>query len=106
MAGKIKEFTSDNFTKDTAKGVFLIDFFAVWCGPCRMLTPILEELAEKLTQKAFIGKIDIDKEESLAAKFQVMSVPTLILFKNGKEIDRVVGLRDIDFLKSFIEKAL
>lgn len=106
MSENIVELNESNFDEKIKKGIFLVDFFAQWCGPCRMLSPVIEEVAQELENKAVIGKVDIDEEINLASKFQVTSVPTLILFKNGKEIDRVVGLRDADALKKFIQKAL
>lgn len=102
----IIHLNESNFESSIKKGVILVDFFAQWCGPCRMLSPILEEIASDFEGKARIGKIDIDEEINLATKFQVTSIPTLILFKNGKEIDRIVGLKDADSLKKLIQKAL
>ncbi|MBI5345566.1 MAG: thioredoxin [Chlamydiae bacterium] len=102
----MKELTANNFTKEIAKGLFLVDFFAVWCGPCRMLAPILEDVAEQLQGKATIAKVDIDKDESLAAQFDVSSVPTMIIFKDGKVLEKVIGLRDAKALKALVEKHL
>jgi len=98
----IKKLTDDNFTSETEEGVTLVDFYADWCGPCRMMTPILEKVAKDLKGKAVIAKIDIDHSQKTAANFQVTSIPTLVLIKNGKEVNRLVGLRDADSVKSFI----
>ncbi len=109
MAGdttsKLTELNDENFEQTIGKGVVLVDFFAEWCGPCHMQTPILEGLVDELTGKAIIGKIDIDHNQKTTAAMQVTSVPTMILFKDGKEVNRVVGLRDADALKEMIEAA-
>ena len=102
----IKNFTDDNFANEIAKGVILVDFNAAWCGPCRMLSPIIEEVAKEMEGKAIIAKVDIDKEQKTAAEYQVTSVPTLILFKDGKEINRLIGLRDKEAIKEFILSAM
>lgn len=101
----IKKITEDSFSKDIASGVTLVDFFADWCGPCRMLSPVLEKVAKEMKGKATVAKLDIDRAQKVASSFQVTSVPTMILFKNGKEVGRLVGLRDaesiIEFMKGF-----
>ena len=102
----IKHFTDDNFFKEIEKGVVLVDFHAVWCGPCRMIAPILEEIATQYSGKIVIGKVDIDTEQKTAAHYEVTSVPTLILFKDGKEVNRLIGLRDSQSIKEFIDEAL
>lgn len=104
--GLIKHFTDKEFDSEIKKGVTLVDFHANWCGPCRMLAPVLEQVAKDIHGKAVIGKIDIDNEQKTAAHFQITSVPTMILFKNGKEVGRLVGLRTADAVKDFIQSAL
>src|SRR5690348_16190528 len=96
----IKKFTEDSFHSDIKHGIVLVDFYADWCGPCRMMTPVLERVATE--SKAVIAKLDIDSAQSVAGNYQVTSVPTLILFKEGKEVGRLVGLRDAETVKEFI----
>ena len=103
--GAIKHFTADTFNKDIQNGVVLVDFYADWCGPCRMMTPVLEGVAKEVKGKAVIGKLDIDNAQNIASQFQVTSIPTLILYKDGKEVGRLVGLRDAAALKEFIHTA-
>jgi thioredoxin 1 len=98
----IKKLTQDSFNAEIANGVTLVDFYADWCGPCRMLAPVLEQVAQDVKGKATIAKLDIDQAQKVTAEFQITSVPTLILFKNGKEMKRIIGLRDADFIKDFI----
>lgn len=83
--------TKKDFEEKIEKGVFLVDFWAVWCGPCRMAGPVIDELAEEYKDKALVGKVNVDEEQELAANFGVMSIPTVIVFKDGKEVERVTG---------------
>ena len=100
------EFTDDNFEDKIKSGVVLVDFFADWCGPCRMLTPVIESVAEEMAGKASFGKLDIDQNQKVAGQYQVTSVPTLILYKDGKEVNRLVGLRDSEASTSCVNGAL
>jgi len=103
--GSMKHLTDANFNDEVKAGVTLVDFHANWCGPCRMLAPVLEQVAKEVKGKASIGKVDIDSEQKTASRFQITSVPTLILFKDGKEVNRLVGLRNADAIKDFILSA-
>lgn len=103
-SGLIKKLSGDDFKEAIAEGIVLIDFFAEWCPPCRMLEPILEELASEMQGKMRLCKIDIDQAQTVTSEFQVTSVPTLILFKNGKEVNRSEGLKDIQVLKEFVSE--
>lgn len=100
MADKeIKHFTDANFAQETSKGVVLVDFHADWCGPCRMLAPVLEQVAKEMADKAVIGKVNIDTEQKTASQFQITSVPTMVILKDGKEVNRLVGLRNAEVIK-------
>jgi thioredoxin 1 len=105
MSQAVELLDDETFPSKISKGVTLVDFFAEWCGPCRMLTPILEELNEELTDGASVAKVDIDSASSIAKQFEITSVPTIILFKEGNEIERIVGLREKDELKTMVEAA-
>lgn len=96
----------DNFNDTIANGVTLVDFWAEWCGPCRMQLPILEEVSEEIGEKATVGKINVDHELELAQRFGVQSIPTLILFKDGEIIDKMVGVQAKETLVDKINKAL
>ncbi|HSX03146.1 MAG TPA: thioredoxin [Rhabdochlamydiaceae bacterium] len=102
MSEQFKYLNEDSFDQDIKSGLILVDFYADWCGPCRMLTPILEKVAKDVDGKATIAKLDIDKAQKTASTFQITSIPTLILFKNGKEVARLVGLRDEKTIKDLI----
>ncbi len=95
--------TKDNFSQSIESGVTLVDFWAPWCGPCKMQLPIVEELSTELEGTAVIGKINVDEEPELASQFGVMSIPTLILFKDGQPVDKMVGLQSKDALKNKIQ---
>lgn len=88
----VKHYTKDNFEKEVLKsdGLILVDFWASYCGPCNMLAPVIEEFASNQND-AIVGKVDTQAEPGLAAAHRVMSIPTIILFKDGQEVDRVIG---------------
>lgn len=94
--------TKDNFKESIEKGVSVVDFWAPWCGPCKMQLPIVEELSTEMEGQAVVGKINVDEEPELASQFGVMSIPTLILFKDGQPVDKMVGLQSKDALKNKI----
>ena len=86
-------FNKEGFDKAIAAGgITMVDFWASWCGPCRMLAPVIYDLAGKYEGKAVIGKVNVDDEQALAMQYGVMSIPTVIFFKDGKELDRKVGV--------------
>ena len=90
------KISSENFEKEVlnSEKPILVDFFADWCGPCKMMAPIVEELATELEGNAKVGKLNVDENSDIAIEYNVMSIPTLIVFKNGKEEKRLVGVRD------------
>jgi thioredoxin 1 len=101
---KILTLSDNNFKQQTKNRLVLVDFWAEWCAPCRLMAPILNEVASELIGDAFVGKVDIQKYQKLAQLHKVRSIPTLILFKNGKEIKRYVGVKSKEFLLKEIEK--
>jgi len=97
--------TATNFKHQTKNRVILIDFWAGWCAPCRMMAPVLNELAGELAGEAYIGKVDIEQHQSLAGKYNIRSIPTMIILKNGVEVNRVSGVKSRDFLLKQIRNA-
>ncbi len=85
-----------NFDETVKEGTVLVDFWATWCGPCKMLAPAIEALGAKYEGKVKVCKVDVDENPNLAAKFGIMSIPTVIIFKNGESQSRIVGLRPIE----------
>lgn len=100
----ILTLTDKNFQQQTKNKLVLVDFWASWCAPCRMMAPVLNDIADELTGNQHIGKVNIEQYQSLAQQFQVRGIPTLILFKNGKEVNRFVGIKPKDFLLQQILK--
>lgn len=96
--------TDQTFTTDTSKGVVLVDFWAPWCGPCKMIAPVLQELDTEIGDTAKIVKVDVDENQETAGKFGVMSIPTLIVLKDGEVVDKVVGFQPKEALAELIAK--
>ncbi len=94
-----------NFQHQTRGRIVLVDFWAGWCVPCKMMAPVLNDLTEELKGKAFVGKVDVEKYQALAQKFNVRNIPTMVLFRDGKEINRFIGIKTKDFLISHILKS-
>ena len=105
MSDLVAHITDAEFPATVAQGVTLVDFWAPWCGPCKMIAPILDELAGELGGKAKIVKINVDDNPDVAGSLGIMSIPTLILFKDGKAVNKVVGGQPKANLKAFIESA-
>jgi len=104
--GKLVHLTDDSFDEAVAEGVVLVDLWAPWCPPCLMQGPIVEKLAEGVGEKAKIAKMNVDEGQGTAARFGVQAIPTLLLLKDGAEIQRFIGLQTEDALLEAIETAL
>lgn len=100
------EFTDKNFDAESANGVAVVDFWAEWCGPCRMIGPIIEELASDYEDKAVIGKVNVDDNPEISMKFGIRSIPTILILKDGEVVDKQVGVTTKKNLADKIEKAL
>ncbi|MBM3133681.1 MAG: thioredoxin [Chloroflexi bacterium] len=87
------ELTDANFDAETAKGTTLVDFWAPWCGPCKAQGPIIEKVAAQVAGKAKVGKCNVDQNKTVAGRFAIFAIPTLIIFKDGKEVERMTGLQ-------------
>ena len=105
---EIKKLTAVDLEQDNlkAQGTVLVDFWATWCGPCRMLAPSVDKLAEEFEGRLTVGKVNVDEEGDAAVSLGIMSIPTLIIFKDGVEADRLIGAVPPPQLKKFVEKNL
>lgn len=102
--GKVLEITEDNFQDTIKNGVVMVDFWAPWCGPCRMVAPVLEELQTELDGKVKIVKLNVDENPTVAMQYGITSIPTLMIFKNGQLVDRTVGAGPKEFYKNLLSK--
>ena len=93
----VKQINKDEFNESIKEGKVVVDLFATWCGPCKMLSPILDEISDEITTTKFF-KVDVDDNEDIAREYNVMSIPTILVFENGNLINTIVGLRGKDYL--------
>lgn len=104
----VKKVTTDTFREDVIESdkPVVVDFWAEWCGPCKKLSPILEEVAEELDGEVTIAKVNVDEERNLGAMFQIMSIPNVLIFNHGEKVDEFVGLRSKDDIVAQVKKQL
>ena len=99
----VQHFDSKSFNEAIASGTTLVDFWATWCGPCRMQAPILEAFEAEMGASVKVGKVDVDEEPAIAHRFNIFSIPTIIVFRDGQEVVRTVGVTDLGGLKRLVE---
>ncbi|AOO73707.1 MULTISPECIES: thioredoxin [Ligilactobacillus] len=100
----VTELTDQTFDEKTNNGVTFTDFWATWCGPCRMQSPVIEQLAEEMGDKVFFSKVDVDANQETAAKFGIMSIPTMLIKKDGQVVDTIVGYHTKEQLQKKLEE--
>ncbi|MCI0522983.1 MAG: thioredoxin [Bacteroidales bacterium] len=101
----IEQLTEQNFNNKIKKGVVLVDFWADWCMPCKMMAPILNEVAEAAEGEAIVYKLNVDEQRQVAASYGIRNIPTIIVFRDGKEVERIVGMKTKEVLIASIKKA-
>lgn len=108
MGNNVLTFTKDNFDKEVLQSDIpvLVDFWAAWCGPCRMVAPTVDQLAEDFQGKVKVGKVNVDEQGELAEKYRIMTIPTLMVFKDGKVVDTIVGVRPKEEFSNMLNKHL
>lgn len=106
MAANVVELTEGTFEATIADGVVLVDFWAPWCGPCKMQGPIVDGVAPKFEGRATLAKLDVDQARDVAARYNIRSIPALLIFKNGAVVETMVGLQRADAIEAAINRAL
>lgn len=99
----MKEINNNNFNDETKEGIVLVDFWANWCGPCKMLTPVLEQLSGEMKEVKFF-KVNVDENGELAQQFRIASIPTVMIFKDGEVVDKMMGFRPKNQVEEFLKK--
>jgi thioredoxin 1 len=104
----VLHLTVGNFKQEVLEneGVVLVDFWAPWCGPCQMVTPVMEEIAEEMGEKIKVGKVNVDEESALGQEYEIMSIPAVFVFKNGEIVERLIGAMNKDSYVEAVEKHL
>ncbi len=100
----IEHLTAQNFAHKTKNGIVLVDFWADWCMPCKMMAPVLNDVAQATDGTASIYKLNVDEQQQVAARYGIRNIPTMILFKDGKEVERIIGVKPKDYIISSINK--
>ena len=106
MPGQVRELDNASFAKGIASGVVLVEFYGTWCPPCKLLEPVLEELAAKYAGQAAVGKINIDDNSETAVEQSIADIPTLVFFQNGEEIRRLYGAKSLETLSETLDRLL
>ncbi|WP_018664921.1 thioredoxin [Heyndrickxia acidiproducens] len=102
----ITHATDATFSQEVSEGLVLTDFWATWCGPCKMIAPVLEEIDSEMGDQVKIVKVDVDENQETASKYGIMSIPTLVVMKDGQQVDKVIGYQPKEALEELVKKHL